>query len=61
MKETYSRSKSVWQRMNARERKAAMAYGENTRRSLIRHAQKDWRQRKLSVVRKKRDLNLSIP
>ena len=28
MKETYSRSKSVWQRMNARERKAAMAYGE---------------------------------
>lgn len=61
MKETYSRSKSVWQRMNARERKAAMAYGENTRRSLIRHARKDWRQRKLSAVRKKRDLNLSIP
>lgn len=28
MKETYSRTKSVWQRMNKKERKAAMDYGE---------------------------------
>ena len=28
MKETYSRTKSVWQRMNQKERKAVMDYGE---------------------------------
>jgi len=28
MKETYSRTKSVWQRMNAGERRAVVAYGE---------------------------------
>ena len=61
MKETYSRSKSVWQRMNARERKAAMAYGEKYKVFHGGFARKDWRQRKLSAVRKKRDLNLSIP
>ena len=29
MKETYSRTKTVWQRMNEEERKATMAYGED--------------------------------
>ena len=28
MKETYSRTKSVWQRMDADERQAVMDYGE---------------------------------
>ena len=28
MKETYSRTKSVWQRMNKTEQKAVMTYGE---------------------------------
>ena len=28
MKETYSRTKSVWQRMNKKEREAVMDYGE---------------------------------
>ena len=56
MKETYSRSKSVWQRMNARERKAAMAYGEKYKAFLDTA-----RTERLAAVRKKRDLNLSIP
>ena len=34
MKETYSRTKSVWQRMNEKERKAAMAYGERYKKFL---------------------------
>ena len=34
MKETYSRTKTVWQRMNEEERKATMAYGEDYKECL---------------------------
>ena len=60
MKETYSRTKSVWQRIDETERKAVMDYGEKYKAFLDTAKQKDWQPKKSSVRQKQKASNLSM-